>query len=83
MITEDAFHEIDKDGNGVLSQYEFVSFVLLQYGLVKKEDLDAIIRMYEKLDTSGDGVVKYEDIEAFQEHMSSKSDTSFERELEI
>lgn len=82
-ISYDTFAAIDVDKNGTLSKYEFVSYVLLQYGLVKKEDLDEIIGMYGKLDTSGDGVVKYEDIEAFQEHMSSKSDTSFERELEI
>jgi hypothetical protein len=43
--------------------------VLLQYGLVKKEDLDEIIAMYDKLDTSGDGVVDYEDIAAFAETM--------------
>jgi potassium channel subfamily K len=70
-ISYDTFGEIDVDGNGTLSKYEFVSFVILQYGLVKKEDLDEIIKMYEQLDTSGDGVVTYEDIEAFQEHLQS------------
>lgn len=68
-ISYDTFAEIDVDGNGTLSKYEFVSFVLLQYGLVKKEDLDEIIAMYDKLDASGDGVVTYEDIETFQENM--------------
>jgi hypothetical protein len=68
-ISTETFSEIDKDGNGTLSKYEFVSFVLLQYGLVKKEDLDEIIIMYEKLDTSGDGVVTLEDIEHFQDNM--------------
>jgi hypothetical protein len=68
-ISAETFSEIDKDGNGTLSKYEFVSFVLLQYGLVKKEDLDEIIIMYEKLDTSGDGVVTLEDIEHFQDNM--------------
>jgi potassium channel subfamily K len=62
-ISHETFSEIDVDGNGTLSKYEFVSFVLLQYGLVKKEDLDEIIAMYDALDTSGDGVVTFEDIE--------------------
>lgn len=68
-IGYETFAQIDVDGNGTLSKYEFVSFVLLQYGLVKKEDLDEIIAMYDKLDTSGDGVVDYEDIAAFAESM--------------
>jgi hypothetical protein len=74
-ISYDTFAEIDVDGNGSLSKYEFVSFVLLQYGLVKKEDLDEIIKMYEKLDVSGDGFVTYEDLELFNETM--KSDTPY------
>jgi hypothetical protein len=66
-ITYDTFNEIDVDGNGTLSKYEFVSFVLLQYGLVKKEDLDEIIAMYDKLDVSRDGVVTYEDLEGLMD----------------
>ena len=69
-ITEDTFQEIDKDGNGTLSKYEFVSFVLLQYGLVTTEQLEEITNMYDTLDVSGDGVVTYEEAELFTDTMN-------------
>jgi len=68
-ISYDTFNAIDVDRNGTLSKYEFVSYVLVQYGLVEKANLDEIMDMYMKLDKNGDGRVTYEDIELFQEKM--------------
>jgi hypothetical protein len=76
-ITAKTFAEIDVDNSGSLSKYEFVSYVLLQYGLVQKEDLDEILEMYRQLDTSGDGAVTYEDLEAFTEHMKKPKKRGF------
>jgi hypothetical protein len=46
----ECFHKIDKDGDGFLDRYEFVSFVLLEHGLVSTEMLETIGRQYDSLD---------------------------------
>jgi hypothetical protein len=68
-MTDDVFSEIDVDGNGNLTKFEFVSFVLLHNGILEKQDLDLILAQYDKLDVTGDGVVTYYDIHVFAEHM--------------
>jgi predicted anti-sigma-YlaC factor YlaD len=67
-IDEQIFREIDVNHDGTLSKYEFASFVLRQYGLVQKEDLDIIMQQYEQLDATGDGLVTFEDVEAYFSH---------------
>lgn len=43
------FNQIDTDGDGYLSRFEFVSFVLLEHGMVTKKMLDAINGQYDNL----------------------------------
>jgi potassium channel subfamily K len=51
---EDCFHRIDVNGDGHLDRYEFVSFCLLEHGLLTKEQFDSINKQYEALDVNGD-----------------------------
>jgi len=55
-LTE-CFHKIDKNGDGVLDRYEFISFVLLEHGIVSTEMLDNIGRQYDSLDVEGNEAV--------------------------
>jgi len=51
------FHIIDKNGDGSLDRFEFVSFILLEHGLVTKEMLDDINEQYDVLDYKKTGEV--------------------------
>merc|ERR1719482_2183451 len=51
------FHIIDKDGDGTLDRFEFVSFILLEHGLVTAEMLNDINSQYDILDSSKTGRV--------------------------
>jgi potassium channel subfamily K len=57
---EQCFHRIDTNGDGYLDRYEFVSFCLMEHGLLTKEQFDSINKQYEILDVNGDERVTLE-----------------------
>merc|ERR1719171_2916614 len=57
---EQCFHRIDTNGDGYLDRYEFVSFCLMEHGLLTKEQFDSINKQYEILDINGDERVTLE-----------------------
>ena len=52
-ISREQFDAIDTDCDGHLSRFEFVSFVLVQYGIAKPEDLTEISAQFDHLDAYG------------------------------
>ena len=54
LDVEECFHRIDTNGDGHLDRYEFVSFCLLEHGLLTKEQFDSINNQYAALDVNGD-----------------------------
>lgn len=61
---ETCFHQIDVNGDGYLDRFEFVSFCLLEHGLLTKEQLDSLNKQYEVLDINGNERVTLEMIKA-------------------
>lgn len=59
-LSRDQFDAMDSDADGKLSKFEFLTFVLVQYGVAKEEDLDEIMAQFEHLDHSGTGQIAYE-----------------------
>lgn len=57
---ETCFKRIDVNGDGHLDRYEFVSFCLMEHGLLTKEQFDAINKQYDRLDINGDEKVTLE-----------------------
>jgi hypothetical protein len=51
---EECFGRIDTNGDGHLDRYEFVSFCLMEHGLLTKEQFDSINKQYAALDVNGD-----------------------------
>mmetsp|Transcript_118081 Transcript_118081/g.252286 ORF Transcript_118081/g.252286 Transcript_118081/m.252286 type:complete len:445 (-) Transcript_118081:80-1414(-) len=65
------FRQIDADGNGYLSRYEFCMFALLEYGIVTPEVLQDISKQFDILDESKDGQVSNEEIHRRFTHVRS------------
>jgi potassium channel subfamily K len=59
-LSRDQFDAMDSDEDGKLSKFEFLTFVLVQYGVAKQEDVDEIMAQFEHLDHSGTGQIAYE-----------------------
>merc|ERR1719487_1486555 len=57
---ETCFHKIDVNNDGYLDRYEFISFCLLEHGLLTKDQFDSINKQYEFLDIHGDEKVTLE-----------------------
>lgn len=55
------FNFIDKDHNGCLSRYEYITYMLVRYGMIGEGDLDELNHQFDALDRNGDGVITYED----------------------
>merc|ERR1719247_3810822 len=51
---EACFNQIDVNGDGHLDRFEFVSFCLMEHGLLSKDQLESINRQYTSLDINGD-----------------------------
>jgi potassium channel subfamily K len=62
---EEAFHRIDTNGDGHLDRFEFVSFCLMEHGMLTKDQLDSINKQYAALDINGDEKVTLEMIKEF------------------
>jgi hypothetical protein len=65
LNVEEAFHRIDTNGDGHLDRYEFVSFCLMEHGLLTKEQFASINKQYAALDINGDEKVTLQMIKEF------------------
>lgn len=65
-VTSSLLQEMDQDGDGKVTKSEFLHFTLLHYGLVSKEDMDAILAQFDALDRDESGFLDSKDLELFQ-----------------
>lgn len=56
-LTESDFHILDQDGDGTVTQYEYMRMMLLKTGKCAQEDLDEIQRSFQSLDRDGSGTI--------------------------
>lgn len=61
-LTERDFTILDQDGDGTVSQYEYMRMMLLKTGKCAQEDLDEIQRNFERLDRDGSGTIDREEM---------------------
>lgn len=65
-LTASIISEMDTDGDGQVDKAEFLQFTLRRYGLVSKEDLDAILAEFDSLDRDKSGFLDCNDLLLFQ-----------------
>mmetsp|Transcript_70901 Transcript_70901/g.125282 ORF Transcript_70901/g.125282 Transcript_70901/m.125282 type:complete len:381 (+) Transcript_70901:136-1278(+) len=56
------FHKIDSDGSGTLSRFEFVTYMLVQHGLVQEDDIELLLDEFDRFDVDQSGELTYEDL---------------------
>jgi potassium channel subfamily K len=65
-MTTSLLEEMDTDGDNQVSKLEFLQFTLRRYGLVSKEDFDAILAQFDALDRDQSGFLDAKDLKLFQ-----------------
>jgi len=71
-IADSTFRKIDRDGSGLLSRGEFLSFMLLKYGGVSEDLLNEINKEYDKIDVNKTNKVSFEMVQARQSMLRDK-----------
>jgi hypothetical protein len=54
---------MDFNDDGVVSESEFLIYMLVTLQKVEQDDIDEILRLFHKLDKTGDGVLTTDDLE--------------------
>lgn len=67
-LTRKMIREMDHNNSGAVSREEFVLQMLVKLNRVCRSDIDEIVRMFEKFDADGSGVLTEEDIDESIEH---------------
>merc|ERR1712224_395980 len=75
-MSVELFDKIDRNHDGTLTRFEFVSFQLMKYGLISEADLDTLMEEFDKLDKDNSGTLTYEDILIGQEQKKCESSQS-------
>jgi len=70
-VCKEVFRMFDKEHRGSLNRHEFVSFVLVNQGIVDQGVLNDISRIYEAMDRDHDEVVTFEEVRAFQKSLAA------------
>ena len=63
-LSLEALLAMDEDGDGEITEYEFLRFMLGTAEIVDEEVLDMIHKCFKKLDTDGGGTLNAEDLQA-------------------
>eukprot|EP00928_Gymnodinium_smaydae_P030249 TRINITY_DN22540_c0_g4_i1.p1 TRINITY_DN22540_c0_g4~~TRINITY_DN22540_c0_g4_i1.p1 ORF type:complete len:371 (+),score=59.45 TRINITY_DN22540_c0_g4_i1:24-1136(+) len=61
-VDPELFDKMDTDNSGSLSRFEFVTYVLVKYGMVAAEDLDCVLERFDELDLDHNGKLTYADM---------------------
>ena len=73
-ISRDNFDRLDKDGDGVLTKFEFVAYMLVQNGVVTEADIKALEKQFDRMDMNGDRHLSFEEITNFESRLRSHSE---------
>jgi len=71
-IALSTFKKIDKDGTGLLTRGEFLSYMLLKYGGVSEDLITEINKEYDKIDVNKTNRVSYEMVQSRQKMIRDK-----------
>lgn len=61
-VTYSMIKQIDKDGDGTIDKFEFVSFLLVGQGKLQPEDVSFAVALFDSLDTDKSGTLDTSDI---------------------
>jgi len=62
IVHKSLFDKIDKGHSGKLNKFEYVTYCLVKHGFVDEEDLDIILKQFEKLDIDGNEYLTHAEI---------------------
>eukprot|EP00980_Cylindrotheca_fusiformis_P015846 scaffold4637_cov128-Cylindrotheca_fusiformis.AAC.17 len=61
-LTSDHLKAMDANGDGKVARDEYVFFMLMEMGLVTKQEIDDLFDQFERLDVSGNGFLDLDDL---------------------
>ena len=77
QLTSDYLEKMDADSNGQVSRAEYVEFMLVELGIVDKEQLQILNSQFDRLDVTRTGYLDGEDLRL----MAELNKEQLEREL--
>lgn len=66
-LTIEHLHAMDTDGDGKITREEYVDFMLVEMGVVSKEELDELYRQFDRLDVTRSGYLDNDDLKLMAE----------------
>lgn len=66
---------MDADGDGKVSQLEYLSYMLVKLNKADQDDIDGILAQFRKLDRDGSGELDREDLERIDRHLQLQQET--------
>jgi len=61
-MTAEDLEKMDTDGDGEVTQQEFLRFMLVSMGKVTHDDMDRLKELFEQLDANHDGCLQLDDL---------------------
>jgi len=66
-LSLEALLNMDTDGDGEITEFEFIKFMMVTAGMADEETLDSLHKRFEEMDADGSGALTREDIELILE----------------
>mmetsp|Transcript_446 Transcript_446/g.976 ORF Transcript_446/g.976 Transcript_446/m.976 type:complete len:340 (+) Transcript_446:239-1258(+) len=78
-LSLEALLNMDTDGDGTITEFEFMKFMMVTAGMADEETLDSLHKRFEEMDADGSGALTREDIELILEE-KKKAEAAAEAE---
>mmetsp|Transcript_447 Transcript_447/g.981 ORF Transcript_447/g.981 Transcript_447/m.981 type:complete len:344 (+) Transcript_447:84-1115(+) len=78
-LSLEALLNMDTDGDGEITEFEFIKFMMVTAGMADEETLDSLHKRFEEMDADGSGALTREDIELILEE-KKKAEAAAEAE---
>lgn len=71
--------QMDVDGDGKVSQVEYLSYMLIKLGKVNQDEIDQILAQFNKIDADNSGYLDRNDLVKLDEHLNNFLEISGQR----
>eukprot|EP00405_Crypthecodinium_cohnii_P033991 CAMPEP_0206525906 /NCGR_PEP_ID=MMETSP0325_2-20121206/355_1 /ASSEMBLY_ACC=CAM_ASM_000347 /TAXON_ID=2866 /ORGANISM="Crypthecodinium cohnii, Strain Seligo" /LENGTH=369 /DNA_ID=CAMNT_0054020861 /DNA_START=238 /DNA_END=1344 /DNA_ORIENTATION=- len=75
-MNRSTFEKMDLNNNGSLSRHEFVSYMMVQEGMVDQDSVDALIKVFDAIDVDRNGTLTWSEVEGFRQSVDQPGQSS-------
>lgn len=75
-ISMEELFDMDADGDGTVTQLEYLSYMLVKLSKADEDDIKTILAQFRKLDRDGSGVLNQKDLQRLNKHLKAQEGSS-------